>query len=651
MKKHILLFLAISFAAMASAQTQQGYVKTKGRMVNGKLVPGQGLKGATVSVHGRTAVLVNKDNGAFSFPVPEAQFRIDSVRKKGYQLVDMDALSKTYKHSANPIYLVMETPEQQMEDQIDNFNKINASQQAMINKLRVEIKQLKEQNKISEEEYRKRLVVIAEMQSENQSLINEMAERYSKIDFDQLDDFNRQVSWLILDGELFKADSLIKSKGNMEERSVELDRIHKANAEEAEKLIQRQENLENSKKFEAKQLEDFASDCYNLHEICILKHNNDSASYWIELIASKDTTNVKWQNDAGSFIQDYIADYEKALSYYNRALRQSMQQCGELSDWTGSVLNNIGNIYEIQGNYDKALEYHNKALDSRKTALGEQHPDVASSFNNIGIVYRKQGDYDKALEYYIKALNIREAVLGEQHPDVATNYDNIGNVYSDQGDINKALEYYIKALNIRKAVLGEQHPDVATSYINTGTAFGQQGDYDKALEHFDIALNILKTNFGENHPFVANCYNNIGIVYRHKDNYDKANEYNFKALNIQIAIFGEKHFDVASSYNNIGIVFAEQSSYDDALEYFNKALNTFEAIFGENHPLTATCHYNIGSVYQLQCKYDKAYEHINKTLSIRKAILGDEHPSTIKTQQKLSELQSKLKAQENQPNE
>ena len=68
MKKLFLLAAAMILGIMLSAQTQtqQGYVKTKGRMVNGKLVPGQGLKGATVSVHGRTTVLVNKDDGAFS---------------------------------------------------------------------------------------------------------------------------------------------------------------------------------------------------------------------------------------------------------------------------------------------------------------------------------------------------------------------------------------------------------------------------------------------------------------------------------------------------------------------------------------------------------------------------------------------------------
>ena len=81
MKKATLLITAIMIILSASAQTQQGYVKTKGRMVNGQHVPGQGLKGATVSIKGRTAVLVQSDDGAFSFPIPEAQFRVDSVKK------------------------------------------------------------------------------------------------------------------------------------------------------------------------------------------------------------------------------------------------------------------------------------------------------------------------------------------------------------------------------------------------------------------------------------------------------------------------------------------------------------------------------------------------------------------------------------------
>ena len=77
MKNHILLSILLLFSFFASAQTQQGFVKTKGRIdAQGKLIPGQGLKGAVISVQGRSAVLVNQDNGAFSFSVTAPQFRL-----------------------------------------------------------------------------------------------------------------------------------------------------------------------------------------------------------------------------------------------------------------------------------------------------------------------------------------------------------------------------------------------------------------------------------------------------------------------------------------------------------------------------------------------------------------------------------------------
>ena len=93
---------------MMSAQKQQGYVKTKGRMVNGQHVKGQGLKGAVVALYGRTSVGVQNVDGSFSFPVAGKSYTVQSVTKNGYQLVDADAAPKAYAYSANSTYLVME---------------------------------------------------------------------------------------------------------------------------------------------------------------------------------------------------------------------------------------------------------------------------------------------------------------------------------------------------------------------------------------------------------------------------------------------------------------------------------------------------------------------------------------------------------------
>lgn len=587
MKKYIILFTTMMLCIMLSAQTQQGYVKTKGRLANdGSVIPGQGLKGATVSIKGRTAVLVNADDGAFSFPVPEAQFRVDSVKKKGYQLVDMDALSKTYKHSANPVYFVMETPTKQMEDQMEDFNRINSSQQAMISQLRAEVKQLKAQNKINEEEYSRRLSEIAEMQSESQKLVCEMAERYSKMDFDQLDEFNRQVSWCIINGDLIKADSLIKSKGSMAERSAELDNLHKANSEV-------RTDLEKSEQLEAKTLEDFAADCYSLFEICKLKHENDSAAYWLELRASKDTTNCQWLNQLGIFITEYLAQYDKGLSYFNKAIEQTIQEEGELNESVADLYNNIGYVYEELGNYDKSLEYYNKALAIWIALQKDNNPGAATTYNNIGGVYYALAEYDKAFQFLQKALLIRKSVFGENHPKVALSYSNIGVMY----------KYY------------------------------NRQDKTKAFEYYNKALTILENNFGENNPNVATCYQNIGVEYYHQDNYEYALKNLQKSLSIRKIILGESHPDVAYSYHNIASVLFDQCEYDKAIEYEIKAVTILESIFEENHPEVATAYTKLGlSLYYTKHDYILALDYLNKALAIRKAVLGENHPKTISTQ-------------------
>lgn len=637
MKKHILLFASMMLSVMLSAQTQQGYVKTKGRMVNGQHIQGQGLKGATVCIKGKTAVVVKNDDGAFSFPVSEAQFRVDSVRKAGYQLVDMDALSKIYKHSANPIYLVMETREQMIEEQMDNFERINAAQQKLISTLRTEVKKLKTENKLTEEEYSRRLKEIADMQTESQQLVNEMVERYSKIDYDQLSESDLLISKYILNGELIKADSILRTKGDIIERTKQYKRDEAAIAKEKKELSQRQEQLQQSEALSIKRLEDLANDCYHKFEIHKLKHENDSAAYYLELRANMDSTNVEWQFQMGDFLYGYIADYQKALSYFHLGLQAAIDQYGEQNEWVASITNSIGVIYTIQGDFAKAMECFNKALPIWE-AHGEKHPDLATCYSNVGIVYIYQGDYAKGLELFDKALSIYIAVYGDDHPEVAMSYHNIGHVFAALGNNAKAMEYINKALSIRKANYGEYHPEIASSYNNMGTVYNNMGDSAKALEFLSKALSIWEVFYGDTHRTLATCHDNIGSVYCDQGNYTKALEHYNMALSIRKAIYGENHPEVAVNYNNIGSLYNNQGDYDKALEYFNKALAIDKAITGENHPDVAICYSNIGFAYSKLGDLDKALEYMDKALSIRKAVLGENHPDVATSYNNIGSL-------------
>ena len=625
MKKLIFLSVAMMLGIMLSAQTQQGYVKTKGRMVNGKLVPGQGLKGTAISIKGRTAVLVNADDGAFSFPVSEAQFRLDSVNKKGYQLVDLDACPKTYKYSSNPLYIIMETPEQQLQDKLNAERKIRRNLQKQLQAKEDEIEALKEANKISQEEYQAALMKLYEEQESNEQLISDMAKRYSELDYDQLDEFYRQVSLFIEDGELVKADSMLRSRGDIKEQVNTIMQRGQALKEEKEKLQQ-------AEAVQQADIEEASKRCYSFYETFYMQHQNDSATYYLILRAQLDSTNVEAQNDAAKALVEFLSEFDKATPYYQTAMRQAKLQYGEKSEWVATTLYNMGMLHFYQSELPEALEQFNQAKDIYSELLGANHPEVATMINAIGLIHNSLGDYQTALDCFLQCAEIRKAAFGEDHFDVAASYNNIGHIYAVLRDFPKAMEYQKKSLEIKKKLLSENNYSFAITHTNIGTIFYYQRDYDSAAYHFNKALEINIIALGESHPNTASTYGNAALMYSVNKNYDKALEYNIKALNIMKKLLGENHPRTATYYSNIGTNYMNLGNYEEALKYINKALFVKKAALGEEHPDIADYYYNIGEAYYRMSDKAKSVENFRIAKSIWEKAYGPEDQRVITVQ-------------------
>ena len=636
MRKYIILSLVLLIVTWGVAQTQQGYVKTKGRMVNGKLVPGQGLKGAMVSVQGRTAILVNADDGAFSFPVAEPQFRLDSVRKKGYQLVDMDACPKTYKRSGNPLFIVMETPEQQLQDKLNAERKIRRNLQKQLQSKEDEIEALKEANKITLKEYQKSLQQLYTEQESNEQLIADMARRYSELDYDQLDEFYRHVSYCIENGELTKADSLLRTRGNIK---AQVNTILQRN----QTLQEQKEKLQKAEAVQQSDIEEAARRCYSYYETFFVQHLNDSAAYYLELRAALDTTQLEWQNDAGTFIDDYLADYGKALTYYQRMLNHSLEQPeNHIVDLVTS-LNNIGYINNELGDYLIASKYYNQAKDIAEAAFGYMHPETANIYMNLGSNFGDLGNYTQAMEYAQKALDIYEKMLEPNDPVLASAYNNLGGYYSELDNIAKTMEYYAKALAIRVKAYGTNHPSVSLTYNNIGFCYLRQGDYPSATTYLKKAMEISEKVLGTDHPLTSYMYNNTGFLYASQGEYEKGLEYYNKALQARRKVLGENHDNTAVCYDNIGNVYCKMGDYDKALEYSRKALAIRQKVLDPEHPDLAYSYINIGYAYDMQGRYEEALEYYNIAYDMLKKSRGESHSDTQYAKDSIDDVKKKMK--------
>ena len=486
MRKYICLFIALFMTAShcvnAQMQQQLAIVKTHARQrLDGTTSKCEYVSSAIVTIK-NGAQVVSDNKGELFFDVDtKSCYYVNSAYKKGYQVTDMSVLTNGHYYSGNePLIIYMQNIVELEQERASYKRVIRSHYQKEINKRQDVIDSLRRHNLATIEELQALQQEIDKAWEDAEKVISDMTERYLLVDFDYATDTDKRISTLIINGKLEEAKREINPESVEEKvRQVKIAQIALDNARD-----------------------DAARYCMHLVDIYTLENKRDSVAHYLDLRASLDRTNIDWQIEAGGYITDYLCDYNRALSIYEPALKYSFDHYGDMHSITATLYNNIGTVYNAQGNYSEALEYYLKSLEIRIKVLGEEHIDTATSYNNIGNVYYAQGNYSEALEYYFKSLEIRIKVLGDEHIDTATSYNNIGTVYNDQGNYSEALEYCFKSLEIFKKVLGEEHIETVSSYCTIGLIYLTMGSYSEALEYLTKVEAALSKIYGEEHEMV-----------------------------------------------------------------------------------------------------------------------------------------------------
>lgn len=131
-----------------------------------------------------------------------------------------------------------------------------------------------------------------------------------------------------------------------------------------------------------------------------------------------------------------------------------------------TAYNNLGNVFELQGNIEKAGDSFKKAL--------EINPHFHLAHTNLALTYIIQNRLDEAIIHINEALQI--------YPDSAQAYMLLGTVYKEKRNLKKAITYYKKAIQI--------HPNKPEIHFNLGDALALMGDFDGAINEFTAALKI-----------------------------------------------------------------------------------------------------------------------------------------------------------------
>ena len=213
-----------------------------------------------------------------------------------------------------------------------------------------------------------------------------------------------------------------------------------------------------------------------------------------------------------------------------------------------NALNALSEQLWKKGNYDTALIYANNALAlANSLSFGEGRGEagwkkgIAKAYNNIGIIYQEQGNYPEALKEHFASLKLKEelleqakrsgnpAALRESKQGIAASHNNIGLIYYEQGNYPEALKEYFASLKLREEIAYKQ--GIAMSHNNIGIIYKEQGNYPEALKEYFAALK-LREEIGDKQG-IAYSHNNIGDIYMEQGNYHQALKEHFASLKIR----------------------------------------------------------------------------------------------------------------------
>ena len=262
-----------------------------------------------------------------------------------------------------------------------------------------------------------------------------------------------------------------------------------------------------------------------------------------------------------------------------------------LKNALAAVYNNIGVIYEQQGEIDKGLEHHFLSLKLQEEIKNKD--GMATSYNNIGVIYYGQKENDKALEYCFLSLNTYEEIKDKQ--GMAYSYNNIGAIYDDQGEIDKALKYYFLSLNIREKVKDKR--GMAESYHNIGDVLCALDSLEEGMRYLKLGLAMSK-ELGYK-ARISDDYSAIGALQLKGGQLEVALENGLEALAVAKEIGHVDYMGRAAKL--LSDTYRKQSKFEDALTMYELEIEMKDSIVNEE---------NTKTTIRQQMKYEYEKEQI-----------------------------------------
>jgi two-component system NarL family sensor kinase len=187
--------------------------------------------------------------------------------------------------------------------------------------------------------------------------------------------------------------------------------------------------------------------------------------------------------DSAAFAMFLSAKYQAEQANYVGGRTQALlfigNYYGDQSDWSGAI-----------NAYDSILKIADKIPDekARKRA-------IRGAYNNLGGIYNKNGDFTSSLEYRLKCLQVIESMPSPNPNEIAIASINAASDYRQLKEFGKAEQYINKITPIFSKLQDRIKLEYFFEYYSIALAGKENEKAQQVLYRFDSILQV--SNFSE----------------------------------------------------------------------------------------------------------------------------------------------------------
>jgi len=554
------------------------------------------MTGVQVTAMGAMAPEVSDNNGffrlEFSLKKPGENIKASFV-KSGYEVFNTELVDNMIiPEDPDYLFRVKMCPTGYIESKRnESYNNQFALLQKSYESQKKQLEAANEDVRI----YNEKLKKLQEELSSSEKLLEQYADKFAHIDFDDVSSLYKDAYKLFEQGKLDsvtlileKADLISRADKRVQEESI-------INNQQAELDQRRKENREGKEQ--------------DMQGISLLAHTYtmqfeyDKAAPLYEKLLQLDSLNITNLLDAAGFFE--------SINKYSRAIQLNIRitEMSGLQDWQyTSAYYNLGNLYMETGKIDLALKafenYHKQCLYlcNLNSKNDRYKYYLAISYYQLGKLYQSEGDLVNAENNFLSENKILEKICHnnpvdmEYKRELAYSYTGLGSISLRKGDLVTAEGYFVKFNRIAEDQ-SRNNPDdknlkerLATSYSYLGTLYQDLNNPDKAEEYFskeymlhDELSTLYPRDENQKSAIARTCLDR-GDVNRSKGDLTKAEEFYTKANSVSGELYKNNPISedikltLAYSYERIGTLYKTRGNSEKAEENLLKAAELLEEL-------------------------------------------------------------------------